>query len=92
VPVIGCGAGPACHGCVIVTHDGVGLTPTRPKFAPLLADLSAPHREAYAKYVRDVASGAYPAAEHNYPMRPEEAARLKQRLAEDEQGEDGQGE
>src|SRR3954471_3362495 len=34
VPIIGCGAGPACHGHVIVTHDGLSLSDRRPKFVP----------------------------------------------------------
>jgi len=33
VPVIGCGAGPACQGQVIVLHDLLGLTDWQPKFA-----------------------------------------------------------
>lgn len=77
LPIIGCGAGPGCHSCVIVTHDGIGLTPTRPKFVPSLAELAAPFREAVAKYVRDVSSGAYPAAQHQYTMTPPERAKLK---------------
>jgi 3-methyl-2-oxobutanoate hydroxymethyltransferase len=68
LPVIGCGAGPACHSCVIVTHDGLGLTAGRPKFVPMLADLAGPIREALAGYVRQVSSGGYPADEHNYTM------------------------
>ena len=68
IPVIGCGAGPACHGHVVVTHDTVRLTQRPPKFAPLLGDLATPAREAFAQYVTRVQSGAYPAAEHAYPM------------------------
>jgi len=33
VPVIGCGAGPVCHGQVVVTHDLLGLTERQPPFA-----------------------------------------------------------
>src|SRR6185436_17925690 len=36
IPVLGCGAGPACHSSVIVTQDGLSLTPTRPRFVPQL--------------------------------------------------------
>ena len=77
LPVVGCGAGPACHASVIVTHDALGLTSARPKFVPTLADIATPLREGFARYVHDVATGAYPAAQHNYPMSPEEQARLK---------------
>jgi 3-methyl-2-oxobutanoate hydroxymethyltransferase len=66
VPVIGCGAGPACHGYVFVTHDALGLTPRRPKFVPSLGDLATPMIEAFRAYVRLVNSGKYPAPEHNY--------------------------
>jgi 3-methyl-2-oxobutanoate hydroxymethyltransferase len=70
VPVIGCGAGPACHGFVFVTHDALGLTPRRPKFVPNLGDLATPMNEAFREYVRLVISGEYPAAEHNYNEKP----------------------
>jgi 3-methyl-2-oxobutanoate hydroxymethyltransferase len=83
VPVVGCGAGPACHASVIVTHDGLGMTSARPKFVPNLADIATPLREAFSRYVHDVASGAYPAAQHNYPMSPEEQARLRAWLKND---------
>jgi 3-methyl-2-oxobutanoate hydroxymethyltransferase len=66
VPVIGCGAGPACHGYVFVTHDALGLTPHRPRFVPDLADIASPLLAAFKNYVRQVSDGQYPAAEHNY--------------------------
>jgi 3-methyl-2-oxobutanoate hydroxymethyltransferase len=66
VPVIGCGAGPACHGYVFVTHDALGLTSHRPKFVPSLGDLATPMLQAFRQYVQLVAAGKYPAAEHNY--------------------------
>ena len=72
IPVIGCGAGPACHGSVIVTHDALGLTHRRAKFVPQLADIAGPYREALAKYVEAVSKGEYPAPEHLYQMPEEE--------------------
>ena len=39
IPVIGCGAGPACHGQVVVTQDLMGLTSWQPAFAQPLASL-----------------------------------------------------
>jgi 3-methyl-2-oxobutanoate hydroxymethyltransferase len=76
VPVIGCGAGPACHGFVVVTPDVLGLTPTRPKFAPLLAELPISMKAAFAEYVKQVSTGQYPATEHLYQMSPEEKKRF----------------
>lgn len=78
IPVIGCGAGPACHASVIVTHDALGLTLAAPKFVPHLADLATPFRQAFTDYVRAVSTGAYPAPEHTYDMPPEEKQKLQQ--------------
>jgi 3-methyl-2-oxobutanoate hydroxymethyltransferase len=66
VPVIGCGAGPACHAYVFVAQDALGLTPRKPKFVPVLGDIATPMLEAFRTYVRMVQNGKYPAAEHNY--------------------------
>lgn len=82
LPIIGCGAGPACHSCVIVTHDGLGLTSARPKFVPDLADLAGPFREAFARYVQQVSTGAYPAPEHNYTLPSAEQVKLRKWLNE----------
>lgn len=84
VPIIGCGAGPACHSCVIVTHDALGLTPHRPRFVPSLADLSIPLKEAFAAYVQAVVSGSYPAPEHDYVMPPAERSAFVKRLQQQE--------
>ncbi len=80
VPVIGCGAGPNCHGHVIVAHDGLGLTPNRPKFVPQLANLAEPSKEAFARFVSQVGDGSYPASEHCYQMTGSEAAEFRRRL------------
>jgi 3-methyl-2-oxobutanoate hydroxymethyltransferase len=72
IPVIGCGAGPACHAHVIVTHDAVGLTAHRPKFAPVLGNLAGPMKELFAAYVHKIEAGEYPALEHQYEMPVEE--------------------
>lgn len=76
LPVIGCGAGPDCHGSVFVTHDALGLTPNPPRFAPHLADLAAPTVAAYAEYVRQVVAGEYPSGDHQYSMPADQRAKF----------------
>ena len=77
LPVIGCGAGPLCHGHVVVTQDAVGLGAARvPRFVPALGDLATPSRQLFAQYADAVQSGRYPAAEHQYEMQAGEAERL----------------
>jgi len=77
VPVIGCGAGPACHGHVVVTPDAVGLNLGRvPRFVPQLADVRPVLVGAYAEFVRQVSAGQYPGPEHAYPMPPDERAKF----------------
>jgi 3-methyl-2-oxobutanoate hydroxymethyltransferase len=78
VPVIGCGAGPHCHGSVVVTHDAVGLTlgAHRPRFVPTVADLGTPSIQAFAEYADAVRSGRYPAPEHQYEMAEGERQKL----------------
>jgi 3-methyl-2-oxobutanoate hydroxymethyltransferase len=77
VPVIGCGAGPACHGHVVVTHDMLALTPRPPKFVPKIGDLATPAIAFFREYVRQVSEGRYPAAEHGYNMPDDEKAKFK---------------
>ena len=80
VPIIGCGAGPAPHGYVVVTHDTLNLTERPPKFAPELADLATPMINAFAEYVRRVSTGGYPTTEHGYEMPEPERTKLAEKL------------
>lgn len=80
IPVVGCGAGPACHANVIVTTDALGYAANPARFVPKIADLATEAASAYGEYVRRVESGEYPAAEHDYPMDADEQAELEARL------------
>ncbi len=74
VPLIGCGAGPACDGHVVVTHDMLGIGAIRPpRFVPVLAQVGRVTQEAMRQYVTMIVEGRYPAAEHVYPMRRQAA-------------------
>jgi 3-methyl-2-oxobutanoate hydroxymethyltransferase len=77
VPVIGCGAGPACHAHVVVVNDILGLSDFVPKFAPQLGDVAAPIVSAAAKYVKDIETGKYPSKNHMYQMPTDESRTLK---------------
>lgn len=72
IPLIGCGAGPACDGHVCVTHDLLGLGAARPpRFVPRLAELRIMMEQAMRRWVADVEQGIYPGPEHVYEMRRE---------------------
>ena len=67
VPVIGIGAGAECSGQVLVMHDMLGVGSGRkPRFVRDFMRGAASVGEAFARYVADVNSGAFPAPEHSY--------------------------
>jgi len=72
VPVIGCGAGPACHGQIVVTQDIFGLTDWQPAFARPIADLASATQSAAKRWMSMVASGDL--GEHPYTMVDEPSA------------------
>ncbi len=69
VPVIGCGAGPACHGHVVVLHDLVGLTTWHPPFVAPVSSMGQALQDAAAAWADLVRSGRYLADHHPYKMR-----------------------
>ena len=76
IPVIGIGASPACDGQVLVTDDMLGLhTGHVPKFVKQYAQLSGDIDAAVQSFCAEVASGAFPAAQHMYA--PKQAAKKK---------------
>jgi 3-methyl-2-oxobutanoate hydroxymethyltransferase len=73
VPTIGIGAGPGCDGQVLVWHDLLGLSDSRPaRFVRRYAEVGDEIRRALEGYARDVRTGAFPAAEHTYTIPEEE--------------------
>lgn len=71
VPVIGCGAGPACDGHVVVTQDMLGIGNLRPpRFVPVHAHVGQIMQDAMRRFVEDIAAGRYPGPAHVYGMRP----------------------
>jgi 3-methyl-2-oxobutanoate hydroxymethyltransferase len=63
VPVIGCGAGPACHGQIVVLHDLLGLTDWQPSFAKPITQLGEQVIAAATRWkcmVRDSELGEHP--------------------------------
>ncbi|WP_457574196.1 3-methyl-2-oxobutanoate hydroxymethyltransferase [Desulfolithobacter sp.] len=67
VPTIGIGAGPDCDGQVLVTNDMLGLFEKfTPSFIKKYCNLAPQIKDGVAAYLRDVAEGTFPAAEHTF--------------------------
>jgi 3-methyl-2-oxobutanoate hydroxymethyltransferase len=73
IPTIGIGAGDACDGQVLVTHDLLGLFDRfTPKFVRKYADFHSEMERAFSEYILDVETGGFPASEHTYEMPDDE--------------------
>jgi len=77
IPTIGIGAGKFCDGQVLVYHDLVGLFERfTPKMVKQYVNLAPMIREALIQYREEVEKGIFPAPEHSFLMKEEEADRL----------------
>jgi len=78
IPTIGIGAGAGCDGQVLVMHDLLGLEERiTPKFVKRYADLGRDAAAAFAEYVAEVRSGAFPTAAHSFSS-PRSVALVKE--------------
>ena len=88
IPTIGIGAGPDCHGQVLVLygqvlvwHDLLGIgSGTSPRFVERYAKLHQASLDAIEHYVRDVRSRSFPAERHTYAISDEELAAFQSGL------------
>ena len=60
IVTVGIGAGPVCDAQWLVMHDMLGLNEKVPSFVKKYADLATVVRGAFASYVNEVKTGAFP--------------------------------
>lgn len=69
IPAIGIGAGAGCDGQVLVYQDMLAMFGDfKPKFVKQFAQVGDMMKEAFAKYIEEVKSGAFPAPEHTFKI------------------------
>ena len=69
IPTIGIGAGADCDGQVLVYQDMLGMySDFTPTFVKKFADIGSVMKEAFARYIREVGDGTFPAEEHSYSI------------------------
>ena len=67
IPTIGIGAGAACDGQVLVSHDALGLTTEfNPRFVRHFAELAETMKGAVENYIEDVRERRFPSDEETY--------------------------
>ena len=78
IPTIGIGAGPDCDGQILVFHDLINLSFSRPaKFVRQYADAAALFRNAIGAYVHDVEERSFPDESESYHLSKEVSDALK---------------
>jgi 3-methyl-2-oxobutanoate hydroxymethyltransferase len=83
IPVIGIGAGPATDGQVLVFHDLLGIYDGHAaRFVKRYANVREAMIKGVEAYAADVRERRYPEPGHGYTMAPDEAARLRELLAD----------
>jgi 3-methyl-2-oxobutanoate hydroxymethyltransferase len=69
IPTIGIGAGAHCDGQVLVIQDLLGMfRKLRPKFVKTYAEVGDMLVDAVRAYIGEVQSGAFPGAQHSFPV------------------------
>jgi len=80
IPVIGIGAGPHCHGQLLIVHDMLGFFDAfTPKFVKKYADMTTVIVGALSEYKQDVENGAFPMDEHCYKMQAEALSKFQEK-------------
>jgi len=78
IPTIGIGAGPDCDGQILVFHDLVNLSFSRPpKFVRQYGDAAALYRTAIEGYRDEVVQRAFPSDAESYHLAAEERLALE---------------
>ena len=78
IPTIGIGAGPECSGQVLVIHDLLNLSFTKPaKFVRQYADVGGVIRQAVDAFKADVEGGTFPSEAESYHLPKETAQELE---------------
>lgn len=81
IPVIGIGAGAACDGQVLVTHDLLGLFDRfTPCFVKKYADLHSLLAQAFRSYIEDVRARRFPSPEHTFTIDDTAFEQLREEL------------
>jgi 3-methyl-2-oxobutanoate hydroxymethyltransferase len=79
IPVYSIGAGPHCDGQLLIVSDLLGMFEAfTPKFVKKYANLADETKKAFAEYIKEVKSGAFPGPEHAYNMRKGEVGRFEE--------------
>ncbi|MBI5525579.1 MAG: 3-methyl-2-oxobutanoate hydroxymethyltransferase [Deltaproteobacteria bacterium] len=79
--IFGIGAGPVCHGQLVIMHDLIGLFQAfQPKFVKKYVNISEIVERAFEQYVREVKDRTFPAKENEYEIDPKEIGKLKKML------------